>query len=66
MGWDICSAGKHDLHFTGIEELAKELSARFSINIVYGYWASEVFDPVERVVRPNDGGFTETIDVTVL
>ena len=59
MGWDICSAGKHDLHFTGIEELAKELSTRFSINIVYGYWASEVYDPVGRVVRPDDRGFTE-------
>ena len=59
MGWAIRSAGKHNLHITGIEELAKELSMRFSINIVYGYWANEVYDSVERVVRPGDGGFTE-------
>ena len=59
MGWDICSAGKHNLDITDIEGLAKELSRRFSINIVYGYWAGEIYEPVARVVRPINGGFVE-------
>lgn len=36
MGWDIVSVGQHNLNISSLENLAKDLSERLDINIIYG------------------------------
>lgn len=45
MGINVVPIGKHDLDTSDIHSLAKDLSSRLDINIVYGYYAvKEEFD----------------------
>ncbi len=36
MGWDIISVGQHNLNTSSIKNLAKDLSERLDVNIIYG------------------------------
>lgn len=36
MGWDIVSIGQHNLNTSSLENLARDLSERLNINIVFG------------------------------
>ena len=44
MGHDLHIMGRHSLNTSSIEELAKECSVRFKVNVEYGYRDEFWFD----------------------
>lgn len=53
MGWDIVSIGQHNLNTSSLENLARDLSERLNINIVFGGFETATYCEEEHTLTVN-------------